>query len=313
MFTVLVVLLALLAADLIAIICLSVYASKIAKKMEKKPKISSYGTTVAGNAAQDFAATQPTVAKAAVIGNAAEGKAHEIGARKAQQDCHGSAAVFQNQGTLAVVADGMGGLSGGDQVSQRIVMGMLSMAPQLRSDKLDGTLMAMVNHVTQDVNQMLGPDGLYKSGSTLLAVLTFKDKFHWISVGDSRIYLYRDGFMLQLNQEHNLLQEWMPDILDGKMSFAEASQNPEGKKLTSFIGMGALKYVDYSKQAIRILPGDRILLMTDGVFNTLSERQMAAILARNSDVQTAANVMDQQIRAARIPAQDNYTVRILGF
>lgn len=291
MLIVFIILLILLAADVTAIILLTGRIKKMveaAKKQSSKPaKPSALGPTF--------------------------GKAHNIGARKTQQDSFGSTPVFQGKGMLAVVADGMGGLSGGDQVSQRIVMGMLSMASQLQEEHMDGVLLSMVQHVTQDINNMLGADGIYKSGSTVLAVLTKKDRFHWISVGDSRIYLYRNGTMLQLNQEHNLLQDWMPDILDGKMTYAEAIKNPEGKKVTSFIGMGRLKYVDHSLRSIVIAPGDRILLMTDGIFNTLSEQQMSAILNKYSDVQQAANAMEQQIKAAQIPAQDNFTVAILGF
>lgn len=309
MYTVLNILIALLAADLVAVLVLSVCIHSMKRKGRGKP--DAVPVTVRENEAGAW--RRLSDAERTVPDYPAEGKAHEIGARKEQQDCHGSTALFRRHGSLTVVADGMGGLTGGNQVSQRIVMGMLSMAPQLRRENLDSALPGMVRSVTQDVNQMLGPDGLYKSGSTLLAVLTYKDRFHWISVGDSRIYLFRSGALLQLNQEHNLLQEWMPDILAGKRNYAEARSNPEGKKLTSFIGMGKLKYVDSSKQALRILPGDRILLMTDGVFNTLSEQQMIHILTVNRDVQKAAAAMDQAIRAAKIPSQDNYTVRILGF
>lgn len=312
MYTVLNILIALLAADLVAVLILSVCIRSAKKKLrDQRKRPDMIPVTVSEKDAEGPWKWQN--AADAVPDYPAEGKAHEIGARKEQQDCHGSAAIFRRHGSLTVVADGMGGLTGGQQVSQRIVMGMLSMAPQVRRESLDSALMNMVKHVTQDVNQMLGPEGLYKSGSTLLAVLTYKDKFHWISVGDSRIYLFRNGAMLQLNQEHTLFQEWLPEILAGKRSYAEARSNPEGRKLTSFIGMGKLKYVDFSKQAIKILPGDRILLMSDGVFNTLSDQQMAKILTQNTDVRKAAAVMDQMIRAAKIPAQDNYTVRILGF
>lgn len=246
-------------------------------------------------------------------GRIAYGKAHHIGRRPSQQDSLGSTPVFQNQGILAVVADGMGGLSGGDQVSQRIVMEMLNMAAQLRTVQMDGVLIKMVKTVNERINNMLGPGGIYKSGSTLVSVLATKTCFQWVSVGDSRIYLYRDGSLLQLNQEHTLLQEWMPDILDGKMSYEEAKQNPDGIKLTSFIGMGKLKHLDCSLRSIPIVPGDRILLMSDGVFNTLPEQRMAEILKKVSDVQQAASAFEQQILAAQVPAQDNFTVIILGF
>lgn len=308
-----IVLLSLLAVDLAAVACLTIYAGKLERRIrnEKKTEVPSKTEllsrpgTVNVHYSSRFLPSQ--------VGPASIGKAHNIGCRPVQQDSFGNAAVFQEQGVLAVVADGMGGLSGGEQVSQRIVMKMLALASELRGEQMEGVLLQMLRSINQDINQMLGQDGLYKSGSTLLAVLAKRDCFQWIAVGDSRIYLYRDGCLLKLNQEHNLLQEWMPEILDGKMTYSEALQNPEGKKLTSFVGMGRIKHVDCSLSSISIIPGDRILLMSDGIFNTLTEPQMAGILKQYTDVQQAANVFEQQILAAQIPTQDNFTVVILGF
>ncbi len=255
----------------------------------------------------------PARGAAVKVGPAWYGKAHNIGARPAQQDSLGQVELAQGRGVLAVVADGMGGLSGGEQVSQAIVRDMLSCAASLRPGQMDGVLQEIVKRVNDDVNRMLGPEGLYKSGSTLVTVLVQDDAFHWLSVGDSRIYLYRDGRMVQLNQEHTLLQEWMPDILNGKLRYEDAVKDPDGVKLTSFIGMGQLKHVDASVRRIRLKEGDRLLLMSDGVFNTLSEPTMEQILAACPDVQQAASQFEKAVLSAKMPGQDNFTTIILGF
>lgn len=241
------------------------------------------------------------------------GTLHRIGARQYQQDSMGHCAVMGGQGLLAVVADGMGGLSNGEKVSQQIVMEALAMGQKLRPGQENGALYRILSQITQDVNNALGADGLYKSGSTMVAVLVSGNRFHWISVGDSRIYLYREGYISQLNRDHDLLQEWMPEILEGRRSMEQALRDPNGRKVTSFIGMGQLKYVDGSRQSIDIQPGDRILLMTDGVYGSLPEGQMAEILKACPDVRRAAQEMDRRIQLLRSPGQDNYTAMILGF
>ena len=240
-------------------------------------------------------------------------KVHGQGARRYQQDSHGMTPVMNGEGVFAIVADGMGGLSGGEQVSQQIVMQALNHMADITSGQARIALPEMLSRINGAVNKMLGPDGLYKSGSTLVAVLVVRDRLRWISVGDSRIYLYRDGWMNQLTQDHDLLQEWMPDILSGKRSYAEALADPEGKKLTSFIGMGELKYIDSCTSPIRILPGDRIVLMSDGVYNAVPAETMADILRKNPDVQRAAGMLHKAVRAAANPHQDNYTAEILAF
>lgn len=313
-------LVAFLAVDLIAIVVLSAAIHRLRRKMDDNLHRKKSGKRKVENIPKTSVTTPISgseasagVQQAAGCGPACLGKAHNIGARPVQQDSLGTIAVCGNSGVLAVVADGMGGLSGGEQVSQQVVMEMLDQGARMLSDQSDGILLDMVRSVNQKVNRMLGPDGIYKSGSTLVAVLAMNGSFRWISVGDSRIYLYRGGSVFQLNREHNLLQEWMPEILEGRLSYHEAIGNPDSRKLTSFIGMGELKYVDYSLDSIPIAQGDRVLLMTDGVFNTLKDQQISSILERNSEPQQAANAIAQQILAEEKPGQDNFTVTILGF
>lgn len=316
MMTLFVTLLALLAADLTAVIILTWYAGQITKAANKalddsvRREQTVLESTLTPNAHNEC---QPSSFAAIKVGPAQYGKAHNIGSRPSQQDSLGQTEVAQGEGVLAVVADGMGGLSSGDQVSQAIVRAMLGYAASLQPGQMDGVLQEMVRRVNEGVNQMLGPDGLYKSGSTLVAVLAQGCAFHWLSVGDSRIYLYRNGRMIQLNQEHTLLQEWMPDILNGKLHYEDAMKNPDRAKLTSFIGMGQLKHVDASLRPVRISQGDRVLLMSDGVFNTLSESVMEQILSSYPDAQQAAKQFEKSILQAKMPGQDNFTVVILGF
>lgn len=241
------------------------------------------------------------------------GKAHGVGARTYQQDSLGHTSILNGNGFFAVVADGMGGLSNSGQVSQQIVMEMITLSQQLEAGQTQDALRKILTQVNHDVNEMLGSEGIYKSGSTVVAVLVTDAQFQWISVGDSRIYLFREGYANQLNRDHDLLQLWMKDILSGNMSYEEALRNPDGRKLTSFIGMGELRFVDASISPIEILPGDRIVLMSDGVYNVLSEVQLAELLKKYPDVKEAAAAIDRIIRSARNPHQDNYSALILEF
>lgn len=241
------------------------------------------------------------------------GKIHDIGRRDYQQDSFGQTAVLRNTGILAVLADGMGGLSGGERVSQKIVMEALTFGSNLQANQVPTALPGMVAGINRAVNQMLGPKGLYTSGSTVVSALITGNALRWISVGDSRVYLYRDGQISQLSRDHDLLQDWMPDILEGKRSMAEALRDPNGRKLTSFIGMGELCHVDYNRTPIPLLPGDRVLLMSDGVYGTVSDAEMAAILRDCGSVQLAASHIGQRIMGAALPYQDNYTLIVLGY
>ena len=305
-------LLALLGLDLIAVILLTIRADKLAARVAQENR-------ALGRRSARMDPISNTEEAAALTGRrkgqvCSVGIVHNQGARPSQQDNQCVESVFGGAGVLAVVADGMGGLSGGEKVSGRIVQDVHAAAPQFRPNTMDTILPQMVESICADINKMLGPDGIYKSGSTLLAVLSDGKKFSWASVGDSRIYLFRGGVMSQVNPEHNqLTTEWMPEVQAGRMSIQDAMNNPDGKKLTSFIGMGKLRYLSASRSSIAIAPGDRILLMSDGVFGTLSDQQMAEILTKCPDVTQAASLMENQVLAAQARGQDNFTAVILGF
>lgn len=292
----------LLGVDAAGILILSVMIAREAKSQKEASKAPEAAPCPAADALPCQAPIYPLPSV---------GKVHNIGARPYQEDSLGVAML--EDGVFAVVADGMGGLSGGDKVSQEIVKTMLSYSDRLTPSQMDGILGQMVDAVNDTVNRMLGPNGLYKSGSTLLAVLVRQGRFHWITVGDSHIYLYRDGTLIQLNQEHNRGQELLRKAVRGEISFEEARSDPKKNGLTSFIGMGSLRYIDKSIQSIPLKAGDRIALMTDGVFNTLPDMAIASVLAQYSEAQEAAGELERRVISRGNPRQDNFTAVILGF
>lgn len=237
------------------------------------------------------------------------GKLHNIGMRNSQQDSLG--VTGYSGGLFAVVADGMGGLSDGDKVSQKVVLTMLQDAVKLSGGKTGGMLWHMTAHANREVNHMLGAANQYKSGSTLIAVLVENGSFQWISVGDSRIYLYRQGQLLQMNREHVYEVDLRHKAVNGLISFADAAADPQKKHIASFIGMGELKYVDSCMRPVPTCAGDRLLLMSDGVFNTLSEEEIRAVLLRGESAENTAAILEEQVLARRNPKQDNFTAVIL--
>lgn len=305
---------ALLALDLLAITLISRQIQEEKKRLKRVRKSLAHTDAHAQMPAQaPRRPMQPVSSTEMIVAATQVGTIHQMGRREYQQDSLGHTAVLNNNGLLAIVADGMGGLSGGEKVSQQIVMDALAFGHQLQPGQVNGALWKMVDTVNASVNRTLGPDGLYKSGSTLISVLVYDGRFQWISVGDSRIYLYRQGYANQLNQDHDQLQVWMADVLSGRRTIEETLRHPDGRKLTSFLGMGQLKYVDGSQGSIALEPGDRLLLVSDGVYNILNEDRLADVLKRYPDAEQAASVMDRMIRDSNHPHQDNYTAIILAF
>ncbi len=237
------------------------------------------------------------------------GRVHNVGERRNQQDSMGAA--LTRFGLLAVVSDGMGGLSDGEKVSQKAVQAMIEAAGRVAVSGSENPLFVMLSEANEQVLQMLGPEQIYKSGATLLAVLVNNGQFHWVAVGDSRIYLYCRHHLFQINREHIYKQQLIGEAVNKNISFNRVVTDPQRDRLVSFLGMGELKHVDGSLRPVDVWEGDKILLMSDGIFNTISEREILRILETTRNAAEAAALMEQQVVAAANPRQDNFTCLIL--
>jgi len=242
-------------------------------------------------------------------GNVTVEKLHEQGARSGQQDCFFVSPVEEKAGLLAVVADGMGGLADGDKVSQAAVSAMAQGFYRAQGTP-EQVLLQLAEQANRAVNQLLGEDGAYRSGSTLTAGLIRDGAFHYLSIGDSRISLYRSGVLYQLNREHVYRNELYVHYVNDEETLEGAAGHPKGAGLTSFLGMGQLKYIDLPAEPVAVRPEDRFILMSDGVYNALTPAELAAVLERGPG--QAAQALNDAIRAKGYQNQDNYTAVILN-
>ncbi len=236
-----------------------------------------------------------------------------IGARDEQQDSFGiselTEADYQERGLLAVVADGMGGLSNGKAVSSLLVRTCLNSFYNQRSPMTGDILLEMVTTANHQVNQML--QGKDRSGSTLVAATIQNGYLDYLTVGDSHIYLYRGGGLLLLNREHIYREELAVKAVNRAVPPYQVTADPQAKSLTSYFGIGRLPRLDRNCERIKLINGDRILLCTDGVFGTVSQQQLEQALSK--PLQEAAETIERTIEAAARPYQDNYTAILLEY
>lgn len=241
------------------------------------------------------------------------GKLHEQGARDSQQDSFSvsPAELAGTHGLLAAVADGMGGLSDGDRVSQAAVTSVMErfIYDDAAGITPEESLLRLLSSANSSVNKLLGYSRIGQSGSTLLLGLLKDGYFYFLSVGDSRIYLYRSGSLLQLNREHIYRRELELLAVNGDGSIAEAASHPRAAGLTSYLGMGKLKYVDICDAPVAVMAGDRFVLMTDGVYNALSDAELKAAL--DNGAQAAADAIGAAVESHAWPGQDNYTAVVI--
>ena len=238
---------------------------------------------------------------------------HQQGAREEQQDSFGisDASLIDEFGMLGIVADGMGGLTGGDQVSYKVVDTLLErfMAEGNKNKPPKELLVSLVKAAVKSVNEMLGPQRYRKSGSTLSMVYIKDSKLFFLNMGDSRICLYRNGILTQLNREHIFENELALKAVNDEMTVYDAFHNEKGAGLTSFVGMGEVSAIDMPASQIQLYKGDVILVMSDGVYNALNEYELINAIAGNAE-QTAGYI-DIAVRSKNYSNQDNYTAIVI--
>ena len=106
-------------------------------------------------------------------------------------------------------------------------------------------LLVLAEQAVEAVNRYLGPKGLRESGSTLVMALLRQGSLTFLSVGDSRVSLYRKGALIQLNREHIYQRELALRGVNGEISLEDAYASSQGTGLTSFLGMGPLAHIDF--------------------------------------------------------------------
>ena len=216
---------------------------------------------------------------------------------------------IRRRGLLAVVADGMGGLEDGRLVSQAAVAGLLAGFGEMdRSGDLAVQLRDCVLNTGEALYQRFQGAG----GTTLVACLVFQEMLYWISVGDSFLYLKRGPGLFRLNREHNYrAQLYLRAVREGRLSAEEADRDPDGHRLSQFLGRDVVDDVDYSLHPLPLEDGDTLLLCSDGVGGVLDERVLMDCL-EGCPPQEACARIDGAVRALGRVNQDNYTALVVA-
>jgi protein phosphatase len=228
--------------------------------------------------------------------------------------------LVDNDLMLMIVADGMGGHASGEVASQ--------LATQLCAEQLKRSLQTghvpVFHHVPRKTDLdprtlTLGDcvkfsnEAVYEAaqanpanhnmGTTLVAALWLDDKLAIAHVGDSRLYLVRDGKLLQITVDHSYVQEQI-DL--GFIKREDAEKSNMRNMLTRSVGVS--DNVDVDMKEIALKQGDYILLCSDGLTKMLDDDQILTIFKKHQDPQ---QLVDELINGANnAGGGDNVTVII---
>lgn len=233
------------------------------------------------------------------------------GARNYQEDSFGFSSFekenVKNQGFTAVVADGMGGLSGGDRISSYVVSAMLEM------QKERNVTTPVHIHLAQSlraINSSVLASGI-RGGSTAVVVMCLPCGIHWCTAGDSRVYLFRDGKLTALNEDSDYFNILIEQVISGDMTYDEADENTKKDALAQYVGFKGGITPDGNTKPLVPRKNDKLLLCSDGVYNALTSAEISESLT--FEAAEAANIIENRVLAKGYSTQDNFTAIVLEF
>lgn len=187
---------------------------------------------------------------------------------------------------IAIVADGMGGHVAGEVASRTAVETVL----QRFLDPMHQDIQKELSHALMDANEAIIAENLSLSeqgvlarrrgmGTTAVVTYLTGKKAYFAHVGDSRIYLVRDGELLWRTKDHTPVQA----LVDaGQITKEQAREHPEGNILNRALGHmqpGKPLLVDVAPHPFELQPGDQILMSSDGLHDLLSDEEIVRVIS----------------------------------
>ena len=236
------------------------------------------------------------------------------GKREYQEDDYGlldgrDLGLDGSEHSMLLVADGMGGHVGGATASGLLSKTFVEVYPQAAGpivDRLRDCLEAANKAIADAIAENPELDSM---GSTLVAAVVSSEGLNWISVGDSPLWLFREGQLERLNADHSMAPVLADLVATGRMTAEEAARDTRRHSLRSAVMGDDIPLIDVSSQPIAVEQGDRLLLASDGLM-TLSDQEIEAILKKTQDapLEDSVAALIQAVEAVENPQQDNTTV-----
>ncbi len=182
---------------------------------------------------------------------------------------------------LWAVADGAGGHSEGGTASRLIAEVLSGIPAELGAAEILAEVRARVLDAHARLRERAGSlGGGAIIASTIVVLLAREEHFACLWAGDSRAYLLRGGELRQVTRDHSLVQE----LVDSGVLAADAAEgHPHANVITRAVGADEAA-LELDKVTERLLPGDRLLLCSDGLFKALPESDVAAMLGSDEDL-----------------------------
>jgi serine/threonine protein phosphatase PrpC len=239
------------------------------------------------------------------------------GARPYQED-----SLLSHSGNhigFCVVADGLGGHAAGD-VASGIVSAEVFRQIKAQENALasgDINITTLLTDAAEEANFLVGDhahthDETYGMGSTLLATVIVGDALSWLSIGDSPLYLFRDGALALLNDDHSMAPHVDMLVKIGVLTEEQGRDHPSRNTLTSVVRGRKIEEIDTPDTPKTLCAGDIVIVSSDGL-QYLTDARISEILNENANLpsQKIADILIAALVELDDPEQDNIAFAVI--
>jgi protein phosphatase len=210
---------------------------------------------------------------------------------------------------LAAVADGMGGMAQGELASQLAVQTLMEAVIPVPFNQVEAQFRWLVSLLEQ-ANAIVA-DNVREGGTTLSAILAVGTNLMIAHVGDSRIYLLREGRLQQLTEDHSMVAML---VASGQISVEESLVHPDRSTLTKSIGARRTLNEGYiqdlrketGQSFMALKDQDILILCSDGIWDLVDQDNLVEIFSEVFDLNIAINQVIEKVLKGE--ANDNATI-----
>ena len=230
-----------------------------------------------------------------------------VGTRQSNQDA--LATCSQDELTCFVMSDGAGGHEGGEIASRLVIdaivekfMQEASFSARALRSYVDWAIVKVAQNKKLNTKQQ-------NMSATMAAVLIDKSNrcALWAHLGDTRIYMFRQGKIISVTKDHSLAQRFVDA---GYAQYAQIREHPQRSVLFAAIGAEGDTFPDITREVVELQNDDAFLLCTDGFWEWVMEAEMEQSLASScssNDWLTAMNAIAQKNVGISNRNRDNFS------
>lgn len=210
--------------------------------------------------------------------------------------------ISREKGCLLLVADGMGGHNAGE-VASRMAADIISHEYVRQNGAVEKSLHKAFELANKTIYEMsLSNRAMKGMGTTCTTLVIIDQVVYYAHAGDSRAFLQKSGSIAQITEDHTYVQEL---VRNGEITLAEAHVHPKRNILTNAMGTKPSLRIDTGKFALPFEENDRLMICSDGLYDYITNEELARILGGTSLRDTANELVEL---AKSRGGHDNITV-----